>query len=423
VSRQTIHAERAKARAVTNGDPPSTAPGAPCQSPLPARKEPRGVPADALAAVIEGKVEEFPAWGARKVWTTLRRKGLRVSRRRVHARMHAAGLVLPRASGERREGAPRSHATPLPNRRIAADFITTTTVADGVGAVVLAVDCGCRSVLDVNVSKSQAAGPVLASVDRALEAAFGAPKNVPHGVELRTAHGPQYTGYYAEELAAAWGVTQTFAPVGRPTGNAVAERTIRAMKEKGIWPRDWPDAETLQRPPVQRQPRSPLRAGGCRRTPGRADSEVRASGVWTAGAPRRPGARSALVELAAEVDAAADVVDAGVEVRLATQHVEVVLGVVGAREDDAVQLVERRGLLTIDGEDEVAAGEADLLGHAARHQRPNNVAVLDVLDHHAEILALLEGLGSGWRGRDDRERRRGAGEREEDGKGAEDTAH
>jgi hypothetical protein len=100
VSRQAIYAERAKARAVTTGEPPSTAPGAPCQSPLPARKEPRGVPADELAAAINAVVEEFPAWGVRKVWATLRRKGLRVSRRRVHALMSAAGLVLPRASDE-----------------------------------------------------------------------------------------------------------------------------------------------------------------------------------------------------------------------------------------------------------------------------------------------------------------------------------
>lgn len=247
VSRQAIYAERAKARAVTTGEPPSTAPGAPCQRPLPADKEPRGVPAEELAAAIKAVVEEFPAWGVRKVWATLRRRGLRVGRRRVHALMRAAGLVLPRASDERREGAPRGHVvTPLPNRRIAADFTTTNTVADGVVAVVLAVDCGCRSVLDVTVSKSQAAGPVLASVDRALEAAFGAPKNVPHGVELRTDHGPQYTSYDAEDLAAAWGVTHTFAPVGRPTGNAVAERTIRTMKEECIWLRDWPDAETLR---------------------------------------------------------------------------------------------------------------------------------------------------------------------------------
>lgn len=247
VSRQAVYAERAKARAPAADEAPPAKPGAPTQCPPPASTAPRGVPTDELSAAIKAVVDEFPAWGVRKVWAVLRRKHLRVSRRRVHALMRAAGLVLPRSSDEPREGAPRGHVvTPLPNRRIAADFTTVSTLADGVVAVMLAVDCGCRSVLDVTVSKSQAAGSVLASVDRALEAAFGAPKNVPHGVELRTDHGPQYTGHDAEDLCAAWGVTHTFAPVGRPTGNAVAERTIRTMKEECIWLRDWPDAETLR---------------------------------------------------------------------------------------------------------------------------------------------------------------------------------
>ncbi|MGC3998581.1 MAG: integrase core domain-containing protein [Anaeromyxobacter sp.] len=45
---------------------------------------------------------------------------------------------------------------------------------------------------------------------------------------------------------AAWGLTHTFAPVGRPTGNAVAERVIRTMKEEVIWLRDWDTAEQLR---------------------------------------------------------------------------------------------------------------------------------------------------------------------------------
>ena len=173
-------------------------------------------------------MEDFPAWGVRKVWATLRRRGVRVSRRRVHALMRAAGLVLPRSSDEPREGAPRGHVvTPLPNRRIAADFTTVSTAADGVVAIMLAVDCGCRSVLDVTVSKSQAAGSVLASVDRALEAAFGAPKNVPHGVELRTDHGPQYTGHDADALARGARRRPTRPSVGPPGMRSPGGRSAR----------------------------------------------------------------------------------------------------------------------------------------------------------------------------------------------------
>jgi putative transposase len=206
----------------------------------------KGVPAEELMSAIREIVAEQPAWGVRKVWATLRRREKLVSLRRVHALMRAANLVLAREHEGRGDAAPRGHVvTALPNRRIAADFTTVRTELDGTVAVAIAVDCGCRSVLDVTVTKSQTSGAILASVDRAMERAFGSPEAVPDGVELRTDHGPQYTGRDAEELTKTWRVTHTFAPVGRPTGNAVAERTIRTMKEECIWLTDWRDIDEL----------------------------------------------------------------------------------------------------------------------------------------------------------------------------------
>lgn len=104
VSRQAVYAERAKARAPAVSEAPSAEPSAPTQCPLPGPTGPRGVPTDELASAIKAVVDEFPAWGVRKVWATLRRKGVRVSRRRIHALMRAAGLVLPRPCDEPREG-------------------------------------------------------------------------------------------------------------------------------------------------------------------------------------------------------------------------------------------------------------------------------------------------------------------------------
>jgi len=235
VSRQAVYAARAAAARA----------GA-AVAPAPAVPAPRGVPASVVLEQIQAIVAEQPAWGVRKVWATLRRAGLRVGLRRVHALMRAAGLVLARASDERRSPPPRGHVvTPLANRRIAVDFTTVWTAGDGLVAVAIGVDCGCRTVLDVTVTKAQTSAAILASADRALEAAFGSPDAVPDGVELRSDHGPQYTGHDADALARAWGVTLTFAPVSRPTGNTVAERTIRTMKEECIWLADWPDAEAL----------------------------------------------------------------------------------------------------------------------------------------------------------------------------------
>jgi putative transposase len=206
----------------------------------------RGTPVAVVLAAIERIVAAHRAWGVRKVWATLKREGLRVGRRRVWALMQAHGHVL--AGGVPRDPTPRrGHVVvPEPNRRIATDFTTVWTAADGLVAIAITVDCGCRSVLDVTVSKSQDAPSMLASVDNALTVAFGAPENVPDGVELRSDHGSVYTGADAHTFAQRWGVLQTFAPVGRPTGNAVAERTIRTMKEECIWLADWQDLAELR---------------------------------------------------------------------------------------------------------------------------------------------------------------------------------
>jgi putative transposase len=184
--------------------------------------------AEELEAAIRAVVDEHPAWGVRKVWATLRRApyGIRAGLKRVWAMMNALGLVLP-ADG-RREKEPRRGQVVVeePNRRWSTDMTTVWTAEDGMVAVMPVIDCGCRTVLALEVSKSQEAPAVLAPVVRALREQFGDRSDVPDGLELRTDH--------------------TFAPVGRPTGNAAGERLIRTMKEECIWLRDWQNAAELR---------------------------------------------------------------------------------------------------------------------------------------------------------------------------------
>lgn len=188
--------------------------------------------------------ETATAWGVRKVWATLRQEGLRVSRKRVHAIMRAHDLVLAR---EREPGeTPRGHVVvPEPNRRLATDLTTVWTRRDGVVALVPTIDCGDRTAV-ITVTKDQHGPAVLASLEAKLIASFGAPDDVPDGVEVRTDHGPQYTGADCDELCTRWNLLHTFAPVGRPTGNAVVERFIRTLKEELIWLRDWDSADELR---------------------------------------------------------------------------------------------------------------------------------------------------------------------------------
>lgn len=201
------------------------------------------VSADKLKVAIQRVVDEHPAWGIRKVWATLRRGDLTVSLRRVGAFMKAMGLTL---AAEREHGAPHRAGTvavPEANRRWGTDLTTTWTRRDGLVAIVPVVDCGCRSVLQLGVTRCQESRYVLEPLERALERIFGSPDSVPDAMEIRTDHGPQYTGADCEQLCERWNLDHTLAPVGRPTGNSVTERVIRTMKEECLWLQDFDTIE------------------------------------------------------------------------------------------------------------------------------------------------------------------------------------
>jgi transposase InsO family protein len=207
-------------------------------------RRPSWASSEEVLAGIREIIADNPAWGVRKVWATLHRKGVKVSRKRVYAIMRKHDLVLAR---DREPGeVTRGHVSvPEPNRRLATDMTRVWTRQDAWVPVTLAIDCGCRSLLGLDVAPDETSASVLTSVVEALTQAFGAPDGVPDGVELRSDHGPQYTGVDCAELVEEWNLEHTFAPVGRPTGNAVVERVIRTMKEEIVWLRDWDSAEQL----------------------------------------------------------------------------------------------------------------------------------------------------------------------------------
>jgi len=243
VSRAAYYKAKARAARTSQEEAPT----------LPSPAQPRCAPprcsvsTETLREAIRAIVEAHPAWGVRKVHATLRRAPyeLRVGKNRVWALMKDMGLCF--APGTSRVRATHGHVVvPEPNRRWATDMTTTFTTSEGNVAVTIVVDCGCRSVLAVQATKSQESQAILAPVRDALRLEFGTAGGVPDGLELRTDHGPQYTGSDCHALCIEWQLDHTFAPVGRPTGNAVAERVIRTMKEECIWLADWSTLEELQ---------------------------------------------------------------------------------------------------------------------------------------------------------------------------------
>lgn len=204
------------------------------------------VPVEELKARIRAVKEAHPAWGVHKVWAYLRHvEGLVAGKRRVWCLMREMGLLFEPAA--HRTEIPSGHVTcPEPNRRWASDLTAAYTRQDGWVWVVPVVDCGCRSILEIEVETGADTATVLRPLERALETAFGSPGGLPDGLEIRTDHGSQFTSNLFERVVKDWGLTHTLAPIGRPTGNSVAERLIRTMKEECIWLRDWESADELR---------------------------------------------------------------------------------------------------------------------------------------------------------------------------------
>lgn len=222
---------------------------APARAERPRRRRermPRGASVEQLEPRIRALAAEHPAWGVRKIRACLRREKHVVSHKRVWALMNAWGLVLPPIA-ERDLTAPRGQvAVPESNRRWGTDLTTVWTRRDGTVAVVPVIDCGDRVCLAIEVTKSQDSDHVLEPSERALQLEFGGAHDVPDGLELRTDHGPQFTGADCQGFCERWHLQHTFAPVGRPTGNAVTERFILTMKLELIWTRDWETIEELR---------------------------------------------------------------------------------------------------------------------------------------------------------------------------------
>ncbi|MHB8481039.1 MAG: transposase, partial [Vulcanimicrobiaceae bacterium] len=213
--------------------------------PTPRGPRPTSISDERLLTEIRTIATEHAAWGHRKVWAMLRRRAIFVARRRVWKFMHEAKLTFA-PNARRCEPRRGTVVVPMPNRRWSTDMTTVWSRKDGWVAVTPVLDNGCRTVFEIGVTKEQDAPAILKLLEASLHVTFGEPAIVPDDFELRSDHGSVYTGADCEQLCDQWKVNHTFSPVGRPTGNAVAERVIQTMKLELFWLQDWEDMAEIE---------------------------------------------------------------------------------------------------------------------------------------------------------------------------------
>jgi transposase InsO family protein len=186
---------------------------------------------------VELDTSPFVGEGHRPVWARLRfEKDVRVSKKRVLRLMRHNHLLSPHRAPQ---GAPKTHdgriTTDKPDEIWATDGANVMTVDDGKVWVFVAVDHFNAECIGVHVCKEGTRFAALQPIATGLATyRGGTERDAGRGITVRQDHGPQYTSQTYGDQVKAWGMALSFALVGEPETNGVAERFIRTLKEQVV---------------------------------------------------------------------------------------------------------------------------------------------------------------------------------------------
>lgn len=196
---------------------------------------------DELLALIKQDLAESPFCGEghRKVWARLRRKGHRVSRKRVLRVMRLNGLLAPtRRIWTHTDGAHDGTIIPdAPDILWGTDGTWALTSKEGNCWVFLVIDHYSFDVW-VDAFKKGNRFNALEPLREAVIERFGAvAPDIARGLKLRHDHGTQYiSDHFQGELR--WlGIQSSPAFVREPEGNGCSEWMVRQIKEQVLWAR------------------------------------------------------------------------------------------------------------------------------------------------------------------------------------------
>lgn len=226
------------------------APNAP--PPKPQKRGPKTKISDTeLLALIRADLKASP-WtgeGHRKVLARLRRShGLKTGRKRALRLMREHGLLSPHrcriANGGTHDG---TIITQAPGELWATDGTKVLTIEEGNVWIFAAVEHWNAECVGWHVAKIGNRFAALQALSMGIHRIYGATgQGVARGLSLRMDHGCQYTSDDFLNQTRHWGVAPSFALVGQPETNGVAERFFRTLKEQAVHGRVFRNAEELR---------------------------------------------------------------------------------------------------------------------------------------------------------------------------------
>jgi putative transposase len=208
--------------------------------PARSRRGPKPAISDAaVLSAIRTDLDRSP-WigeGHRKVWARLRvLDGIRVARKRVLRLMRENVLLSPHRHLPRQSAAHDGHIiTQAPNLMWGTDATQIPTVLDGKVWLFAVVDHWNAEGMGWHVAKIGDRYAAAQAVGMAIKTEFGTfAAGVARGVALRHDHGSAFMADHFQNQIKFWGMAASFAFVGEPETNGVAERFFRTFKEQVV---------------------------------------------------------------------------------------------------------------------------------------------------------------------------------------------
>lgn len=234
----------AKKKADVSASPTSTS------DPVP-KRGPKTIISDSqLLELIRDDIKSSP-WkgeGHRKIHARIRRKGFIVGHNRVLGLMRKNNLLSPHRCRFSNSGEHDGKIiTQIPNDLWATDGTQILTVDDGKVWAFAAVEHWNAECVGWHVAKTGSRFAALQPIAMALHNIYGSVgPGVARGLALRMDHGCQYTSDHFLHQTKNWGIAPSFALVGQPETNGVAERFFRTLKEQAIYGHVFKNAEEVR---------------------------------------------------------------------------------------------------------------------------------------------------------------------------------
>lgn len=186
---------------------------------------------------IERLIDEYPAFGYRKIWAMLRfREKVKVNKKKVYRILKAKGWFLnQRIATPRPRVQGRRSIAPASNQRWAMDVSHVDCGRDGWGHVVAVIDCHDREVIGFEVALRSRAREAERALEDACLKRFGTLRPKGPTPIIRSDNGLIFQSRRFRAACRDYRLNQEFITPYTPEQNGLVERFFRSLKEECVW--------------------------------------------------------------------------------------------------------------------------------------------------------------------------------------------